>query len=78
MIREPIDLAGVDCAELAPALARHVRPMPAGERIVVATARPSAIEGIRAWCRLTGNILEREERNGDVMLFTIRRKAAAP
>ncbi len=75
---EPIDLADVDCAVLAPALARYVRPMSPGACIVLSTARPSAAEGIRAWCRLTGHVLEREEVHGDATLFTIRRKAVAP
>ncbi len=74
---EPIDLADVDCAELAPALARYVRPMSPGACVVLSTARPSAAEGIRAWCRLTGHVLEREEVHGDATLFTIRRKAVA-
>lgn len=78
MANGSIDLADVDCAELAPALARFVRPISPGACVVLSTARLAAAEGIRAWCRLTGHVLEREEVHGDATLFTIRRKAVAP
>ncbi len=73
---DAFDLADIECSEIAPTLAKHLRTFEAGALVRVRTGRRSAMEGLRSWCRLTGNVLEREEGMGDALDFYIRRKSS--
>jgi len=51
-----------------------MRRLESGQILELRSDDPAALEGIPAWCRLTGNELLATGREGDVLRFCIRKK----
>ena len=71
---EALEAFGDGCATLTPRLRGHMRRLESGQILELRSDDPAALEGIPAWCRLTGNELLATGREGDVLRFCIRKK----
>ena len=67
---------GTVCALLTPAIKTKLKDLDAGQILLVRVDDASARLDIKAWCMLTGNVLESttEEGNG-VLSFLIRKES---
>lgn len=52
-----LDVPGLDCATLTPAVRTAMRELTSGQVLELRTDDPAAPDGLAAWCRLTGNEL---------------------
>jgi TusA-related sulfurtransferase len=64
------------CAVLTPAIKAELTRLRPGQILLVRTDDPSARLDVRAWCNLTGNLLQAEEESENgVLSFYIRKES---
>ena len=66
---------GESCSTLTPLIKARMRQMASGQVLEVRTDDPSALDGIPAWSRLTGeDLLDISEEEGQPTRFYLRKK----
>lgn len=73
-----LDATGLLCPEPVMMLHNKVRDMAAGELLEVHATDPSTRRDIPKFCQFLGHQLEAEEQQGELFLYWIRKKSAAP
>ena len=70
-----LDAPGSSCANLTPLIRARIRELASGQLLEVRSDDPAAREGVPAWSRLTGNLLEAVvEDDAERTRFYLRRK----
>jgi tRNA 2-thiouridine synthesizing protein A len=67
-----VDNRGLLCAQGILRLMRAVRPLPPGQLVRVLSTDPAAEHDYPAWCRATGHVFLRHQRQGPVIVFWLR------
>ncbi len=66
---------GESCSTLTPLIKAKMRQMESGRVLEVLSDDPSALDGIPAWSRLTGDeLLDVVEEDGEPIKFYLRKK----
>jgi TusA-related sulfurtransferase len=72
---EVLHAEGESCSTLTPLIKARMRQMDSGSVLEVQTDDPSAVDGIPAWSRLTGDeLLAMVEEEGQTLKFYLRKK----
>ncbi len=70
-----LDASGSACANLTPMIRARIRELASGQVLEVHSDDPAAREGVPAWSRLTGNLLEAVvEEDAERTRFYLKRK----
>jgi tRNA 2-thiouridine synthesizing protein A len=69
-----VDMGQTGCGDLTPLIRGRMRELQSGQVLEVISEEPSALEGIPAWSRLTGNTLLAAVREPGRARFFIRKK----
>jgi tRNA 2-thiouridine synthesizing protein A len=70
-----VDNRGMLCAQGIVRLMRALTSLPAGQLVRVLSTDHAAEEDYPAWCRNTGHVFLRHEREGDVIVSWLRKRA---
>lgn len=69
-----VDNRGLLCAQGILRLMRALGPLPPGQLVRVLSTDPGAVHDYPAWCRATGHVFLRHERQGPVIVSLLRKR----
>lgn len=69
-----LDLGAAGCGDMTPLIRGRTRELASGQVLEVFSEDPAAVEGVPAWCRLTGNELLATIPLSGRVRFVIRKK----
>jgi tRNA 2-thiouridine synthesizing protein A len=77
---EPVELdaTGLVCPMPVLKANRALRALPVGGRLKVRASDPAAEKDFPAYCAQTGHVLEASGRDGDVLVFLLRKTESGP
>jgi tRNA 2-thiouridine synthesizing protein A len=77
---EPIELdaTGLICPMPVLKANRALRALPVGGRLKVRATDPAAAKDFPAYCAQTGHVLEESGRDGEVLVFVLRKTESGP